>query len=250
MIDQFRDAQPGQLGSLLSQLLMTDLPSPGFEQLRDSGVLARVLPELDALFGIPQSADEPETVDVGHHQLRMLDEVARRKAALPVRWAALLHKLGKAGSPKEFLPGHLHHERRGAPLAEAICDRFGLDAETRDLALLTVAECDRIHRAVDMRAGAITMLITRLEGLERPERFERLLLIATCDFHAYPGQELKPYGKADKFRRAMRAAASIDAARFAASHPGLSADDVAQRLLEARAQAVAEALSSEQWDAA
>jgi len=250
MIERLRHAAPGQIGPLLSQLLMTELPSPGLEQLRDSGVLARVLPELDALFGIPQSADDPETVDVGYHQLRMLDEAARRNAPLPVRWAALLHKLGKATSPTEFLPGHLHHERRGTPLVEAICDRLDLDAETRDLALLVVNECDRIHRAVDMRAGAITMLITRLDAFAQPERFERLLLIATCDFHAYPAQELKPYAKADKFRCALAAAGAIDVAAFMAALPGLTADEQTQRLLEARAQAVAEALSSESTDLA
>ncbi len=229
---------------------MSELPSAVFERLHESGVLTRVLPELDALFGIPQSCDDPETVDIGYHQLRMIDEAARRRLPSCMRWAALLHKVGKADSPPEFLPSHLHHERRGTPLVHAICDRLGLDDETRDLALLTVNECDRIHRAVDMRAGAITMLITRLDGLARPERFERLLVIATCDFHAYPGQDVKPYGKADKFRRALAAARAIDAGDFAAGHPGLKSDDLDHALLEARAQAVAAALSSEQWDAA
>lgn len=227
------DALPPALAwPALSQGLMGGQPSRLLEALRESGVLARLLPELDALFGVPQSAEDPPEVDVGEHQLRLLDETARAGAPLPVRWAALLHKLGKARSPREFWPSHYDHEARGLPLAAAVCERFQVPADCRELALLAVRECDRVHRAQDMRATAITTLLERVEALGQPERFEQLLTVCTCDYRAYPGRTGLDYPKAELLRRAFRACAGIgpDAARF-----------------EQRALAVAAALRSERW---
>lgn len=225
-------------GARISAALMAVQPSLAFGDWRGSGDLARLFPELDALFGVPQSADEPAEVDVGEHQLRVIDQAARRGASLAVRWAALLHKLGKAGSPKEFLPGHLGHEKRGEPLLNAVCDRYALDAETRDLALLVLRECDKVHRAVDMRAAAIVGLLERIDALRRPQRFEHLLTVCVCDYAAYPGRDARNYTKAERLRRAAQACTEADA-RCAAGGEASS--------MEQRARAVAEALQSEIW---
>lgn len=225
-------------GAALSAALMAARPSQIFHTWRSSGDLAQLFPELDALFGVPQSADEPAEVDVGEHQLRVIDQAASCGASLPVRWAALVHKLGKAGSPKEFLPGHLGHEKRGEPLLDAVCDRYALDAETRDLALLVLRECDKVHRAVDMRAAAIVGLLERVDALRRPQRFEQLLTVCVCDYAAYPECDARNYTKAERLRRAARACAEADVLCAAAGE----ACSMAQR-----ARAVAEALQSEIW---
>ncbi|CAI8963339.1 tRNA nucleotidyltransferase [Methylocaldum szegediense] len=220
----------------LSNGLMGGRPSRMLEVLRSCGALARLLPELDALFGIPQSADDPPEVDVGEHQLLLLDETARINAPLAARWAALLHKVGKAVSPREFWPAHYRHEARGEPLVAAICERFKVPAECRDLALLVLRECDRVHRAVDMRAAAIATMLERVEALRYPGRFEQLLAVCTCDYRAYPGRAGAQYPKAELLRRAFKAFA---AERTPESEPA--------ETFERRVQAVAAALCSERW---
>lgn len=224
----------------LSNGLMGGRPSRMLEVLRSCGALARLLPELDALFGIPQSADDPPEVDVGEHQLLLLDETARINAPLAARWAALLHKVGKAVSPREFWPAHYRHEARGEPLVAAICERFKVPAECRDLALLVLRECDRVHRAVDMRAAAIATMLERVEALRYPERFEQLLAVCTCDYRAYPGRSGADYPKAELLRLAFRAFAAQGGT--AELDPGTS-----EQIFEKRARAVAEALRSERW---
>jgi len=232
--------EPERAWAELSRGLMSERPSRMLGVLRQCGALARLLPEVDALFGVPQSADDPPQVDVGVHQLRLIDEIARIKVPLATRWAALLHKLGKAGSPREFWPGHYGHEARGEPLVRAVCERFKVSAECRDLALLVLRECDRVRRAVDMRAAAIAALLDQVEALRHAERFEQLLAVCTCDYLAYPGHEIGDYPKAERLRRAFKAFASVDAATA-------SRTEIGAELFERRAQAIAEALQSERW---
>ncbi len=228
---------PERAWPTLAHGLMGPQPSRMLLLLRDCGALAELLPELDALFGVPQSADDPPEVDVGLHQCALLDETAKLGAPLPTRWAALLHKLGKAGSPREFWPGHYGHEVRGLPLVEAVCARFQVPEDCLDLARLAVLECDRVHRAVDMRATAIATLLERVEALRHPERFAQLLAICACDFRAYPGQALAIYPKAELLRLAFAAYASVEPSESAA----------AEAIFESRALAVAAALRSERW---
>lgn len=234
--EAFDGLDPATAWPVLAHGLMGAQPSRMLDILRHSGILARLLPELTALFGVPQSADEPPEVDVGEHQWRLVDETARAGAPLATRWAALLHKLGKAVSPREFWPVHYGHEARGLPLAEAVCARFGVPEDCRELALLAVRECDRVHRAVDMRATAITSLLERVDAPSRPERFEQLLTVCACDYRAYPGRTGADYPKARLLRLAFRAFAELGAPE---SDPS--------RLFELRAQAVAGVLRSERW---
>lgn len=228
----------------LSQGLMGGRPSRMLEVLRGCGALARLLPELNALFGIPQSADDPPEVDVGEHQLLLIDETARIDAPLATRWAALLHKVGKAASPREFWPAHYRHEARGEPLVEAVCERFKVPAECRDLALLVLRECDRVHRAVDMRAAAIAAMLERAEAVHYPERFEQLLAVCACDYRAYPGRAGAEYPKAELLRLAFKAFAGQMAPT---SEPTETDPEVSAQAFEKRARAIAEALRSERW---
>lgn len=224
---------PEERWEWLSDGLMTYRPGKFLLALRQCGALARLLPEVEALFGVPQLSDAPEPVDVGWHQLRLLDETAKVGAPLPVRFAALMHKIGKGGTPREIWPSHYKHEQRAHALLDALPERIAVPPAAMSLARLVVDECDRVHRASNMRAGAIAALLERVLSVETPERFEQLLCVCTCDYAAYAGHAAADYPKAARLRKAL-------AAWQAAPVGGLPVD--AAR--EARATAVARALGS------
>lgn len=238
--------EPAAAWGELERGLLAQAPSRMLRALRDCGALAVLLPEVDALFGVPQSADEPAEVDIGEHLLRVLDETARCRASLAVRVAALVFNVGKADSPREHLPSHYKHIERGRPRIEAICARFRLPAEFLGLALLAIAECERVHRAAEMRAGSIAAMLERVDAFGDPVRFEQLLTLCTCDFRAFPGRASLTYPKAAMLRVALAACQGVDEAAIAAEYEDDVAD-AATALLEARAFAVAAALRSERW---
>lgn len=230
-MNTFERFTPGERWAVLARALMAPHPGHFFEALRSCGGLVRLLPELDALFGVPLLGDDPEPHEVGWHQLRLINEAARIGAPLAVRLAGLAHKLGMAGTPAEILPRHYKHEQRGHAALDALAMRIAVPTEVLDLAHLVIAECDRVHRASDMRAGPIAEMLSRLQALEQPARFEQLLSVCACDYAAYPGHSATPYPKADRLRRALVAYASTDVS-------GLSADAA----MQARAQAIAHTL--------
>jgi tRNA nucleotidyltransferase (CCA-adding enzyme) len=227
---------PAEVWPELERGLMAQAPSNMFRALYACGALAEVLPEVAALFGVPQIADDPPQVDIGHHLLRVLDEAARCDAPLAVRFAALVMNVGKADSPPEHLPVHYRHVERGRPRIEAMCARFGVSPECRDLALLALSECERVHRVSEVRAGPVAAMLERLGAFDQPQRFEQLMTLCACDYRAYPGRATQDYPKAALLDIALKACAGIDAT-------GLTADN----LQESRAAAIAIAFRSERW---
>ena len=227
---------PADLWPELERGLMALAPSNMLRALYACGALSEVLPEVAALFGVPQIADDPPQVDIGHHLLRVLDEAARCDAPLPVRFAALVMNVGKADSPPEHLPVHYRHVERGRPRIEAMCERFGVSTECRDLALLALAECERVHRVSEVRAGPVAAMLERLGAFDQPERFEQLMTLCACDYRAYPKRATQDYPKAALLGIALAACASIN-------ETGLAADT----LQEGRAAAIAVAFGSERW---
>jgi tRNA nucleotidyltransferase (CCA-adding enzyme) len=194
---------PSEQWALLATGLMTLHPGQFIEALRACGGLKHLLPEVEALFGVPQLSDMPEPVDVGQHQLLLLEEAARAEAPLSVRFAALMHKIGKGGTLPEIWPSHYKHEQRAHKLLDAIAQRMALPEEALTLARLVIDECDRVHRASDMRAGPIAAMLERLEAPLKPQLFDALMLVCTCDWAAYPGHTLADYPKAARLRRAL-----------------------------------------------
>jgi len=216
---------PTERWRLLEAGLMSPYPAHFFEALRACLGLKRLLPEVDALFGVPQLSDEPEPVDVGLHQLCVVNETARAEAPLAVRFAALMHKVGKGGTPREIWPSHYKHELRAQTLLDALVQRMAVPADALALARLVVDECDRVHRASDMRAGPIAAMLDRLQCLAQPARFEQLLSVCTCDYAAYAGHSASEYPKAPRLRRALAAYAATDVT-------GLSPECALQRRAE------------------
>jgi tRNA nucleotidyltransferase (CCA-adding enzyme) len=223
----FEALAPDAQWDVLSAILMSPCPGHALRLLREAGALRRWLPEVDAMFGVPQLCDLPEPVDVGLHQMALLNEMARIEARLSLRFAALMHKVGKGGTPSEIWPSHFKHEVRAHALLGALGHRIALPEGAVQLAHLVIDECDRVHRASDMRAGPIAAMLARLDVQGQPERFEDLLTVCTSDYAAYPGHTPSDYPKADRLRRALAACRQTDVT-------GLSPDAV----LEAHALAI------------
>ncbi|MGE5319413.1 MAG: tRNA nucleotidyltransferase [Hyphomicrobiaceae bacterium] len=228
--------QASEVWAELAQGLMGHTPSNMFRALYASGALMEVLPEVAGVFGVPQIADDPPQVDIGQHLLRVLDETARCGAPLAVRFAAMAMHVGKSDSPPEHLPVHYRHVERGRPRIEAMCARFQVPADCRELALMALVECERVHRVSEVRAGPVAAMLERLGAFDHPERYAQLMTLCACDYRAYGGRARQVYPKAVLLGTALKACAGIDAA-------ALDAD----ALQEARAAAIATAFRSERW---
>jgi tRNA nucleotidyltransferase (CCA-adding enzyme) len=220
-------------------------PSRLLEVLRDCGALARVLPEVDRLWGVPQRADYHPEVDTGAHMLLVIDAAARLEAALPARWAALLHDLGKGTTPADVLPQHIGHEMRSVDLARAVCERLRVPADCRDAALLAAREHGNIHRALDFDAAALVRLLERCDALRRPPLLAQVLDACEADHRGRTGHADRPYPQRARVLQALAAAQSVDAGAAAASvldDGPRRGERIAQAVHGARIAAVAAAL--------
>ncbi|WP_139559427.1 tRNA nucleotidyltransferase [Methylotetracoccus oryzae] len=223
---------PRDIWQELALGLMAPKPSNMLRALFACSALHAILPEVATVFGVPQIADDPPQVDIGQHLLRVLDLAAAAGAPLSVRFAALVMHAGKSDSPPEHLPVHYRHVERGRPRIEALCERFDIPDDCRELALLALAECERVHRVTQTRAGPVAVMLERLGAFEHPERFERLMTLCACDYGAYRGRTPGAYPKAALLRIALQACTDVTAGEGA---------------VEARAAAIAAVLRSERW---
>jgi tRNA nucleotidyltransferase (CCA-adding enzyme) len=191
-----------------------------FDVLRDCGALVRLLPEVDALWGVPQPPAHHPEIDTGVHVMLVVDLAADCGYALPVRFAALMHDLGKGVTPPEHWPRHHGHEALGLPLIEAVCARLRVPGECRDLAIMTAREHGNVHRALELNATTLVTLFARCDAFRKPERFGQMLLAAACDARGRVGggQDFrsKPYPQAPYLLAALAAARGIDAGAVAA----------------------------------
>ncbi|MEY4283730.1 MAG: hypothetical protein RL111_405 [Pseudomonadota bacterium] len=225
----------------LARGLMADQPSRMLQVLRECGALAVLLPELDALFGVPQPPEHHPEVDTGVHVLMVLDQAARLHAPLDVRFACLCHDLGKGTTPTELWPRHLGHESRSLPLLRQLSERWRVPAACKELALVVAAEHGHIHQSLGFGAAASLRLLQRCDALRRPERFEHVLLACECDARGRTGLEDRDYPQSQRLREALRAALSVDTAALAqeAHSLGLKGAGVAQHIDAAREAAIA-----------
>ncbi|MFP8779528.1 multifunctional CCA addition/repair protein [Hydrogenophaga sp. RWCD_12] len=233
----------------LSRGLMEQRPSRMFEVLRDCGALARLLPEVDRLWGVPQRADYHPEVDTGVHLMMVLDMSARLGASLPVRFACLCHDLGKGTTPADVLPRHIDHEARSADLLQGVCERWRVPRDSRELADVVAREHGNVHRSEGLDATPTLRLLERCDALRRPERFVDVLLACECDARGRLGFEERPYPQRERLLLALRAALSVDSAAIAqqVSQAHAGARDLGLRISQAlhlaRCRVVAQALS-------
>ncbi|KVS98332.1 multifunctional CCA addition/repair protein [Burkholderia ubonensis] len=225
----------------LARGMMEARPSRMFDALRECGALARILPEVDALWGVPQRADYHPEVDTGVHVMMVVDHAAKQGYSLAVRFAALTHDLGKATTPEDVLPRHIGHEGRSVDLLKPLCDRLRVPNECRDLALVVAREHGNLHRVMEMGAAALVRLFERTDALRKPARFAEMVQACEADARGRLGLQTQPYPQAERLRVALVAARGVDAGAIAR---GVGADTakIKDAVHRARILAVARAL--------
>jgi tRNA nucleotidyltransferase (CCA-adding enzyme) len=207
---EMRALVPERVWVETERALGEDTPAVYFEVLRACGALVEVFPEVDALFGVPQPPKWHPEVDTGVHTLQVLDVAASLSRDTTVRFAALVHDVGKALTPRDQWPSHFGHEATGAKLIEKMAERLRVPTEHRDLAVLVARHHARVHRVGEQRPGTILELLEMTDAFRRGERFERFLLACESDARGR-GPELRaaPYPQASQLRSALAAAGAV-----------------------------------------
>jgi tRNA nucleotidyltransferase (CCA-adding enzyme) len=205
--------------------------------LRRCGALASVFPEIAALDGVPQPEKWHPEIDTGVHTMQVLEVAAELSRDTTVRFAALVHDVGKGLTPREDWPSHVGHEEAGARLIEQLAARLRLPTEHRELAVLVARYHARVHRVAEQRPGTVLELLERTDAFRRAERFERFLLACEADARGRgPELRARPYPQADRLRRALAAASAVRLDPEAlAREPG---PVIAERMRAARIEAI------------
>ena len=185
-------------------------PDIYIQVLRDCGALAKLLPEVDNLFGIPQRADYHPEIDTGIHTLMSLQQAAKLSSCSKVRFSVLVHDLGKAITPDHVLPSHRGHEERGLPLVKDVCDRFKVSNAHRQLAMVVTEYHLLCHKALELRPETILKLLKGLGALKSPQQLEDFLLCCEADARGRTGFEDRDYPSADYLRGAKQVATDTD----------------------------------------
>ena len=220
----------------LARGLMEKKPSRFFETLRSCGALAKIIPEVDALFGVPQPEKHHPEIDCGIHTMLVVDDAAHHEYTLEVRFAALTHDLGKGNTPKDILPRHIGHELRSVELVKKLSQRLRASSECRDLALLAARYHGDIHRAGELRAETIIKLFQSADAWRRPERFAHLLQACASDARGRTGHENDAYPQADYLLNLLTVARAVDAGEIAKQCP--DNDSIAAAVQRARINAI------------
>ena len=231
---------PERVWQELSRGLMEQRPSRMLEVLRECGALVRILPEVDRLWGVPQRAEYHPEIDTGVHLLMVLDMSARLAASLSVRFACLCHDLGKGTTPADVLPRHIGHEQRSARLLKAVCERWRIPRESRELADVVAREHGNIHRSIDLDEAATVRLLERCDAIRRPQRFDEILLACECDARGRLGHEDNPYPQALRLSDALKRVLAVETAAIAqeALQLGKTGPQIAHLIHSARVNAL------------
>jgi tRNA nucleotidyltransferase (CCA-adding enzyme) len=208
--------------------------------LRDCGALDVLLPELSRLWGVPQRAEDHPEIDTGVHVMMVLQQAARLDAPLAVRYACLVHDLGKGTTPADVLPRHIGHEQRSARLARQVGERLRVPSDCRELADVVAREHGNIHRSGELNAAALMRLFERCDALRQPARFALALLACECDARGRLGLEDQPYPQRARLQAALEQALSVVTAEVAAqaAAQGRTGRAIGEAVAAARTQAI------------
>jgi tRNA nucleotidyltransferase (CCA-adding enzyme) len=230
---------PERVWQELARGLMEVRPSRMFEVLRECGALQRLLPELDALWGVPQPPKHHPEIDTGVHVMLVVDYAAQQGHSLAIRFAALMHDLGKGSSDPEKWPSHHGHEQRGVALVEAVCQRLKVPGECRDLAIMTARDHGNVGRALEMRPATLLELFERNDAFRKPQRFFDMLKAAECDCFGRAGLVDIQFPQPAYLIAALAAAQAVNAGAVAQAHIG-QPQKIAEAIRQARVAAVQE----------
>jgi tRNA nucleotidyltransferase (CCA-adding enzyme) len=207
-----------------------------FRVLRSCGALRIIFPELDALYGVPQPVQWHPEIDTGVHTLMVLDQAVSLSSDPKVRFAALVHDLGKGTTPAAQWPGHRGHEERSVALIESLCERLRVPSEYRELAVIVARYHGNVHRAFELRTGTVLEVLQKTDAFRRPERFAQALLACEADSRGRLGLEQTPYPQRVYLLAAQAAAAAVKAG--AAELSALSGPQIAEWLRDRRLAAI------------
>ena len=231
---------PERVWQELARGLAEKNPSRFITTLRECGALKKILPEVDALFGVPQPPQYHPEIDCGVHTMLVLDDAAHHGYALEVRFAALTHDLGKGNTPADILPRHIGHEQRSVELLKDVCERLRVPADCRDLGLLVARYHGDVHRAEQLRPDTIVRLFQNCDAWRKPERFTQILQACMSDARGRTGHEQDSYPQADYLKQALHAAQAVNAGEVAQQCEDKNL--IAERVREARIVAVENAI--------
>jgi tRNA nucleotidyltransferase (CCA-adding enzyme) len=226
---------PERVWQEVARGLMESRPSRMFQVLRDCGALARLFPEIDRLFGVPQPPEHHPEIDTGVHMMLVVDWAARQGCSLPVRFAALTHDLGKGMTPQALWPKHHGHEGKSVDLVRGISERLRVPADCRDLAIAVARDHGNVHRALELRPMTVVELLERVDAFRRPDRFGEFLLACECDFRGRPGFETREFHATQYLQEALAAARDVDAGAIAHS---VAPEQIRDAVFRARVDAV------------
>ena len=235
----------GEANALVAERVWTETekalgepcPDVFISVLRDCGALKVVYPEIDGLFGVPQPEKWHPEIDTGIHQLMALREAVKLGGGVAVRFAVLMHDLGKGVTPAERLPSHPGHEDAGVALVEQLAARLRVPNHLRELAVMTARYHTHVHRASELRADTVLKTLESCDALRRPERFEDFLLACEADARGRKGLEFRDYPQRGFFAAARAAVAGVTLT--AEERAGLSGEQIGQELRKRRIAAIA-----------
>ena len=239
-----RMVEAGEASALVAERVWTETekalgetrPDVFVSVLRDCGALKVVYPELDALFGVPQPEKWHPEIDTGVHQLMALREAVKLGGGVAVRFAVLMHDLGKGVTPAHTLPSHHGHEDAGVQLVEQLATRLRVPIHLRELAVITARYHTHVHRALELRADTVLKTLEACDALRRPERFADFLLACEADARGRMGFEQREYPQRNFFSAAREHAAAV--ALSEEERRGLSGEQIGQELRRRRIAAV------------
>jgi tRNA nucleotidyltransferase (CCA-adding enzyme) len=220
----------------LAKGLMEKKPARMFEVLRSCGALNRIIPELDKLWGVPQPPQHHPEVDTGVHVMLVLDYAAQKDFSLSVRFAALMHDLGKGTTPKEILPRHIGHEERGAHLVKDVCKRLRVPNDCKELAVMVAKFHGKLYQSLEMRPSTLLEFLIQLDAIRQPERFNDFLQACEADSRGRAGLEGCSTPAADLMRKVLGAASSVDAGAIASKQSDV--EKIKTAIFEARVEAI------------
>jgi len=203
---------PERVWQEMGKALSEKTPVQFIEVLRSCGALKKILPELDKLYGVPQPEEFHPEIDTGIHTMMVLEQACKLSEETDVRFAALVHDLGKGTTPKSQWPKHINHEQKSAELVKELCKRLRIPNEVRDLAERTARFHLHYHRAFELKPETITKTLEQLDAFRKPERFEKFILASEADARGRTGYENLEFGQSDYLRECFNAAKTVDVA--------------------------------------
>jgi tRNA nucleotidyltransferase (CCA-adding enzyme) len=234
---------PERVWQEISRGLMEQKPSRMFDVLRECGALARLLPELDALWGVPQPAKFHPEIDTGVHIMLVIDYAAQQGMSLPIRFAALLHDLGKGTTDPAIWPRHHGHEERGIALVKKVCERLKVPTDCRDLAIMTARDHGNVGRSQEMRPATLQDMLERNDAFRKPQRFLDMLKAAECDCFGRAGLENIQFPQVAFLSAVLNAALAVNAGEVAQQFLG-QPQKIAEAIRIARIDAIRSLISA------